>query len=78
MLVKASETGWLMRSSPQTPLAMKGEQMAVKAANHRYQIHGVLHGVGVGCRFFLDGNGTVGEGDSIGHLWLLGLCFKEQ
>ncbi len=57
---------------------MKGEQMAVEAADDGDEIHGVLDGVGVGCCFLLDRIGTVSDGNSVGHDWLLGFSFKER
>jgi hypothetical protein len=52
--------------------------MLVKAADDGDEIHGVLNGIGVGSGFLLDGVGTVGDGGSVGHDWLLGFCFKER
>src|SRR5580692_7963925 len=55
---------------------MEGEHVSVKAADNGDEIHGVLHGIGVGCSFLLDGISTVGGGSSVGHRLLLGLALR--
>jgi hypothetical protein len=58
--------------------AMEGEKMALKTADNGDEIYSVLDSAGVGGSSLLDWIGTIGDGGSVGHDWLLGIRFKER
>ena len=47
LLMKAIETGWLLRRSPQTPLSLMATKMAMETADDGDEIHPVLNLVGI-------------------------------
>ena len=60
LLVKAMETGWLLRWSPQTPAVSHRKKMAMKRPDNGDEVHAVLNLIGIGCCFSLGFVGAIG------------------